>query len=55
MLVGTTRSHIRRHLDNCEQRAKIHDMVEKLQSTSLTTEAATLADWRFDAQRTRES
>jgi hypothetical protein len=46
-------SHIKRHLDNCEQRAKIQDMVEKLQSTTLPTEVTTLADWRFDAQRTR--
>ncbi|CAL5077025.1 unnamed protein product [Urochloa decumbens] len=45
-------SHIKRHLDICEERAKVHNMIENLQSTG-PTEAAALADWRFDAQRTR--
>jgi hypothetical protein len=45
-------SHMRRHLEICEPRLKMHDFVDKLQSL-VTTESAILTNWRFDPKLTR--
>jgi hypothetical protein len=46
-------SHMRRHLEICEPRLKMHDLVDKLQS-SVSTESAILTNyWRFDPKVTR--
>nr|AWA44754.1 putative transposase [Saccharum officinarum] len=41
-----------RHLEICEPRLKMHDFVDKLQS-SVTTESSILTNWRFDPKLTR--
>ena len=46
-------SHIRRHLCLCEPRLRVHNMVERLQSSAFSTEAAALANWKFDRKITR--
>ncbi|WVZ85091.1 hypothetical protein U9M48_032048 [Paspalum notatum var. saurae] len=46
-------SHMRRHLAVCEPRIKIHDVVDKLQSSAPSTESVVLANWKFDRKVTR--
>ncbi|CAO2185199.1 unnamed protein product [Urochloa humidicola] len=46
-------SHMRRHLNVCEPRIKMHDMVKKLQSSVLSTETSVLTNWQFDKTVTR--
>jgi hypothetical protein len=46
-------SHIRRHLRLCEPRLRVHNMVERLQSSAFSTEAVALANWKFDHKITR--
>jgi hypothetical protein len=46
-------SHIRRHLGLCVERLKVHNMVQKLKSSAFSTEAAALANWKFDRKITR--
>ncbi|KAL6845616.1 hypothetical protein ACP4OV_025111 [Aristida adscensionis] len=44
-------SHIHRHLGVCQERAKIHEVVDKLRSSA--TEVGVLADWKFSAEVSR--
>ena len=46
-------SRIRRHLHLCEPRLRVHNMVERLQSSAFSTDAAALANWKFDRKITR--
>jgi len=46
-------SHMRRHLVVCEPRLKMHDMVEQLKSSELSTETTVLTNWKFDRTITR--
>ncbi|CAN6178839.1 unnamed protein product [Urochloa humidicola] len=46
-------SHMHRHLNVCEPRLKIHDMVKKLQSSVLSAETSVLTNWQFDKTVTR--
>jgi hypothetical protein len=44
---------MRRHLNLCEPRLKMHAMVEKLQSSVLSSDTAVLTNWKFDKTVTR--
>ncbi|WVZ53546.1 hypothetical protein U9M48_004472 [Paspalum notatum var. saurae] len=41
------------HLSMCELRLRMHEMLEKLQSSVLPTEAAVLSNWKYDRYITR--
>jgi hypothetical protein len=46
-------SHMRRHLNLCEPRLKMHAVVEKLQSSVLSVDTVVLINWKFDKIPTR--
>jgi hypothetical protein len=44
---------MRRHLNLCEPRLKMHAMVEKLESSVLSSDTDVLINWKFDNKVTR--
>lgn len=50
--VGT--SSCRRHLESCEERARLHQLVDQMNSSNLSPYATTRKDWKFNQEVSRQ-